>query len=46
MTIKAIAQRAEVSAQNRYAVFRSGAGILAEILGSGRDWLLEARLQP
>jgi AcrR family transcriptional regulator len=32
MTIEAIAQRAEVSAQSVYAIFKSKAGILAELL--------------
>src|SRR5207248_7306487 len=32
MTIEAIAQRAEVSAQSVYAVFRSKTGILTELL--------------
>jgi len=32
MTIEAIAQRAEVSAQSVYAIFRSKTGILTELL--------------
>ena len=35
MTIEAIAQRAEVSAQSVYAIFKSKTGILAELLAFG-----------